>query len=94
MVTRLLITIGVVLVLMALVTWTPLKKPWKVFAKKLGVVNSTIILTVFFAVFMGLYSILLKLGQWVVTPFRRPIASRWTPFLHNQNSIEECKRQF
>ena len=92
--TDLLIWLAVLALFMVLVTKTRLKKPWMAFAKKVGFVNSTILLTLVFVLVIGVYSLLVKLGRLLAMPFARKAQSRWKVFDHNQNSLEECQRQF
>ena len=92
--TDLLIWLAVIALFMFLVTKTRLKKPWMAFAKKVGFVNSTILLTIVFVLVIGVYSLIVKLGHLLAMPFARKAKSRWTLFDHNQNSLEECQRQF
>ncbi len=60
-----------------------IKTGWLKFAHVIGVVNTTILLTVFYIVFIGIYAIIIGLPKRIIEHFKKPPKSYY--FDHTQS---------
>lgn len=60
-----------------IINWKAFKKGWMTFAHGLGVVNTTILLSVVYFIFVGIYAVIAKIIKVVLFPFRKKQSSYW-----------------
>ncbi|MFC1655994.1 hypothetical protein ACFL3C_03935 [Patescibacteria group bacterium] len=59
--------------------WNGFKKGWMKFAHVLGVINTTILLTIFYFVLIGVYAIITNIFKLITFPFRKKSDTYWIP---------------
>lgn len=73
--------------------WNVIKKGWMKFAHVVGVVNTTILLTILYFVIVGIYSIITRIISFIALPFRKKTATYW---ISREESFDpqSCKHPF
>jgi len=57
--------------------WNGFKKGWMKFAHILGIINTTILLSIFYVVLIGIYAILIGIPKRLINVFRKEQTSYW-----------------
>ncbi len=73
--------------------WGWIKKGWMKFAHVLGVINTTILLTIFYFVLIGVYAVVSNLFKLLALPFRKKPNTYWIPHKENPD-LENYKHPF
>lgn len=72
--------------------WEVLKKGWMKFAHILGVINTTILLSIMYFVVVGVYSIISRIINLVVWPFKKAPQTYW--YDHKECEPDSYKHPF
>ena len=76
-----------------IINWKAFKKGWMMFAHGLGVINTTILLSIIYYIFVGVYAIIAKLIKIISFPFKKKLDSYW--ILKEENlELESFKHPF
>ncbi len=59
------------------VCWKGFKKGWMKFAHVLGIINTTILLSIFYFVLVGIYAIIVGLPKKLIQVFKKHPSSYW-----------------
>lgn len=57
--------------------WKGIKKGWMKFAHTLGVINTTILLTIFYFILIGIYAIIIGLPKKLIQLLRKAPETYW-----------------
>jgi protease PrsW len=76
-----------------IINWKAFKKGWMAFAHGLGVINTTILLSIVFYIFVGIYAIISKIIKLVSYPFKKKPDSYWL-LKEQEVDLESFKNPF
>lgn len=73
--------------------WGGFKKGWMKFAHVVGVINTTILLSIFYFILIGIYAIISNFFKLLAMPFRKKPDTYWIP-RKEEFDPESCKHPF
>jgi len=76
-----------------IINWKAFKKGWMKFAHGLGVINTTILLSIVYFIFVGIYAIIAKIIKAITFPFKKKQNSYWV-LKEEETDLESFKHPF